>query len=110
MASLNDMNSGQFIGASRRAYDPRPAISRLVQSAENETVWDELFRELHHQGDVDTASCAAVIELARAKQQRPQLGWKLYSLVAVVEVERHRRGNPAVPESLKASYDLALRE
>ena len=36
--------------------------------------------------------------------------WNLYSLVSTIEVERHRRTNPPIPEWLKVGYDQAWHE
>lgn len=71
-------------------------------------VWDELWNELHHQGDVDVASYAAVPQLVRIADESAFRDWNFYGLVATIEVERHRKGNPAIPAWLKSDYDNAF--
>jgi len=72
-----------------------------------EWVWDELWNELHHQGDVGVASYAAVPQLVRIAQARRDFDWNLYALIATIEIERHRRNNPPLPDWLAFSYDAA---
>jgi hypothetical protein len=69
-------------------------------------VWEELWDELHHQGDVDTAAYAAVPHLVRIAATGER-DWNLYALAATIEVERHRKGNPAVPTWAVDAYSSA---
>ena len=50
-------------GGYRIPYDPRPVLSKLASGLEVDHAWDELWNELHHQGDVGEASFAAVTAL-----------------------------------------------
>ena len=47
-------------GGYKDLYDPRATISRLLSEGSNESSWDELFENLHHQGDLGEASYAAI--------------------------------------------------
>ena len=67
-------------------------------------VWKEFWNELHHQGDVGDASYAVVPVLVELLRQGSRLGWNCFALCATIEVERHRRGNPPVPDWLSAEY------
>ena len=40
----------------------------------------------------------------------PQRDWNLYGLIAMIEIERHCRGNPPVPGWLAPDYAVALEE
>jgi hypothetical protein len=66
-----------------------------------------LWEELHHQGDIGEASYAAVPHLVDIADAAPTRDWNFYGLIACIEVERHRKGNPAVPAWLQTSYDQA---
>jgi hypothetical protein len=66
--------------------------------------WEELWNELHHQGDVGEASYAAVPHLVRIQMERGALDWNLYALISTIEVERHRKTNPDIPKWLESSY------
>jgi len=101
-------NWKQMQGGYGVPYDPRPAIERLRQDPLDRGAWDELWNELHHQGDVGEASYAALPLLVDACAAGPR-DWNLYALVATIEVERHRAANPQLPQWLAAAYAEALR-
>ena len=48
------MKINQLIGGYRIPYDPSPALERL--SIDRDSAMEELWQNLYHQGDVDTAS------------------------------------------------------
>jgi hypothetical protein len=89
-------------------YDPRPAVKKLRQDPLNREIWDELWNELHHQGDVGEASYAALPLLVEACRVGPR-DWNFYGLVATIEVERRRSANPQLPDWLIDTYGAALR-
>ncbi|KRB98275.1 hypothetical protein [Duganella sp. Root198D2] len=105
MLSLEDKTWKELHGGYGIPYDASAAL-RSMQDGKD--VWDELWNELHHQGDVGVASYAAVPELVRIAGDATTRDWNFYGLVATIEVERHRKGNPAIPAWLKADYDSAL--
>ena len=93
------MSSNTLISGYREQYDPEPALSLLA--SDRETAINELWENLYHQGDVDTASYYSVPALVKAGE---------LSLVAAIEVARHNPQNPPIPEDLKESYETALVE
>jgi len=95
-------------GGYRRPYDARSALRRFA--AGDRSVWDELWEELHHQGDVGEASYAAVSEIVRvyALQSRPD--WNVYALAATIEEARHGGANPPLPTWLAADYHRAWKD
>jgi hypothetical protein len=104
MLALNDPTWREFDGGYRRPYDASIALTRM-ESGEN--VWDELWQELHHQGDVGVASYAAIPQLVRISSKRDQRDWNLYALTSTIEIERRRKINPPIPDSLSFSYHSA---
>lgn len=104
MLSLEDKKWQEISGGYRVPYDASVAL-RSIQDGIN--VWDELWEELHHQGDVDIASYASVPQLMRIASSRPSCDWNFYGLLATIEIARRRKGNPGVPVWLKADYDGA---
>ena len=84
-------------------YDASIALRHMELGA---VVWDELWENLHHQGDVDEASYAAVPQLVRIGT-RLTADWNLYALAATIEVERHRTTNPPLPDWLTTPYRAA---
>ncbi len=93
-------------GGYRLPFDPSEALSALEQG--DDGAWETLWESLHHQGDVGLASYAAVPHLARIAATASVRNWEFYALVATIEVERHRRANPPLPDWLAADYAAAL--
>lgn len=110
MIDLDDPRWKEMNGGYRLPYDPTPSLRRLDAEGDVGEVWEELWNELHHQGDVGDASYAAVVILAILKKRHPELGWNLYALVSCIEIERHRKANPPVPSWLLPDYEQAWRE
>jgi hypothetical protein len=104
MLSLEDKKWQEFHGGYRVPYDVSVALRSMQDGID---VWDELWEELHHQGDVDIASYASVPQLVRIASSGIGRDWNFYGLLATIEVARHRKGNPAVPAWLKTDYDGA---
>jgi hypothetical protein len=93
------MSKSPLISGYREQYDPEPALIRLA--SDREAAISELWENLYHQGDVDTASYYSTPALVKAGE---------LSLVAAIEVARHEPQNPPIPETLKENYDAALVE
>jgi hypothetical protein len=104
MLPFDDTRWTELKGGYKVPFDVSPVLARLECG---EDVWDELWQELHHQGDVGEASYAAVPHLVRIAGRLPSRDWNIYALVSTIEVERHRRSNPPVPNWLAESYRTA---
>jgi len=105
MLALDDPRWKQLKGGYKRAYDASLALRRLE---EGDDVWDELWKELHHQGDIGEASYAVVPHLVRIMASRPARDWNFYGLISTIEVERHRKSNPPIPDWLMLDYSAAI--
>ena len=90
--------------------DVRPLLSRLENERDTTSVWEELWNELHHQGDVGEASFAAVPHLVRIYRKRGIEDWNTFAIVAIIELARKEGKNPDVPKWLEEGYFRALRE
>jgi hypothetical protein len=77
MLSLTDPIWRELQGGYRTPYD---ASKPLAQMERGESVWDELWNELHHQGDIGVASYAAIPQLVRIAEAQRKLDWNLYAL------------------------------
>lgn len=99
----------KMLGGYNVPYDPRPTISRLASDTTNERAWDELFENLHHQGDIGEASYASVPILVETFRNKPR-PWQFYFLVAIVESERSSETNPVVPDWLGDSYKKSIQD
>jgi hypothetical protein len=104
MLSLTDPIWHELQGGYRIPYDASKALSRMESG---ESVWHELWNELYHQGDIGVASYAAVPQLVRISEAQRAVDWNLYALAATIEIERHRKSNPPLPDWLARSYEVA---
>lgn len=105
----NDARWSELRGGYRVPYDPRPALAKLEQAADATAAFKELWDELHHQGDVDTASYAAVPHLVQLHAKHGQQGDNTYSLLGCIELARRAGHNPPLPTWLGAGYEEAWR-
>ena len=103
----NHEHWSKLTDANGQLYDPRPAL-KAAEGGHAEAAYAELWDRLHHQGDLGTAAYAAVPELAGQIGRASIPDWRAYALIATVEEQRHRAGNPAVPQWLDDSYRTAI--
>src|SRR5262245_18133310 len=106
---LDDPRWDSLLGLHGRPYDVRPALRRLETRWTDRRAWDELWENLHHQGDVGEVSYGAVGNLvALAERASPSTrDWNFYGLAATIETERHRRASPVLPSWLAPLYGQA---
>jgi hypothetical protein len=106
MLALDDPRWQSYRGGYRSVYDASTALRLLVSGKATPELWQEFWKELHHQGDVDEASYAAVPWLVDFIRRSPKLNWNALALIAVIELERPK--NPKVPEELSEAYFAAI--
>jgi hypothetical protein len=58
-------------------------LQKIERREDAAAAWQELWEELHHQGDVGDASYAAVPELVRIHRSESAVDWNPYALVAI---------------------------
>jgi hypothetical protein len=104
MLPLGDPRWSELHGGYKQPYDPSVALNRL---ASGEDTWDELWENLHHQGDVGESSYATVPHLVRIASDSDSRDWQVYALLSTIEIERHRKSNPPIPDWLAAGYSAA---
>jgi hypothetical protein len=110
MFSLNDERWNHLTGGYKTPFDPRAPLAKLENQRDTTTAWQELWDELHHQGDVGDASYAAIPELIRIHRNRGITEWDIYAITAIIELARTERGNPEVPEWLREDYFRSIQE
>jgi hypothetical protein len=110
MLSLDDNRWPKLLGGYRVPFDVRPLLSKLEKAKDTEPVWEELWSELHHQGDIGEASFAAVPHLVRIYRKRGIIDWNTFAIAAVIELARKEGSNPDVPDWLKKEYFLAIKD
>jgi hypothetical protein len=107
MTGSDESRWANLLGGYRVLYDPRPALAKL-EGGDHDGAFAELWNELHHQGDVDTASYAAVPELVRVYKRKAVPDWNVYALAGTIELQRGLGDNPELPSWLEPSYREAL--
>jgi hypothetical protein len=70
--------------------------------------FDELWENLHHQGDVDLTSYYAVPELVDLIIAKNSFDWNYLGLCFIIENYRTQNNNPSLPVELEQKYFDAL--
>ena len=109
MISNSDPRWESLKGGYRVPYDPRSALGLLRSDGANTAAWQELWNELHHQGDVGEASYLALVALVVIRKTLVLPSDQLFGLASTIEVERHRNSNPPMPDWLVQDYREAWR-
>lgn len=112
MLALDDPQWQQFDGVYQIKYDASQPLKRLEAATTSEEivkVLDELWQELHHQGDIGLASCMAVPHLIRIGIQKRITGWRLLGLVATIELQRHKYAL-AIPSDYQQAYFASIQD
>jgi hypothetical protein len=106
MLPLDDPRWLEYTSGYGIPYDASAALRNLSLSTEKQPIWNELFDELHHQGDLGTASYAAVPYLLEYIKKQAKLDNNALTLIAVIELERPH--NAPIPVELSDSYFRAI--
>jgi len=83
-------------------FDPGPVVAQWKNGSRDEAV-AVLWERLHHQGDIGTASLAAVPALVEFLAAASQPDWNAYALIATIEETRVAR-DASMPAWLAAAY------
>ena len=110
MIQLNDQRWSKMNGGYRKPYNPTKVLEEIEANGNSDGAWEELWDKLHHQSDVDIASYASVPQLVRIQEKRMDLDWNFYHLICTIELERKKKGNPALPKWLEPEYMNAWKE
>jgi len=102
MLPLDDIRWKNLEGGYRVPYDASEPLRQLMNQGATPNLWEDLWNELHHQGDVGPASYASVPWLVEFIRRSAKIDWNPLAIVAVIELERP--SNPAVPDELADSY------
>jgi hypothetical protein len=110
MLELDSEKWRTFEGGYRILYDASVPLRKLEScSVPDEKIIQELWNELHHQGDVGVASYAALPVLYRIFRERNWIDFNLPAIAAIIERSREERNNPEVPDWLAPYYFESLR-
>lgn len=100
-------------GGYKIPYDASIPLKKLESATSKEqikSVFDELWNELHHQGDVGLASYLALPHLVRIAKEKDLFDWNILGICAVIEQQRHLGNNPKLPVELTDYYQNGLNQ
>lgn len=103
---LNDPRWASYQGGYRTTYDASAPLIALLEEPQGEAPWQQLWDELHHQGDVGSASYAAVPWLIEILRRSPLADWNPLALICTIELARPN--NPEITDELREGYFSAL--
>jgi hypothetical protein len=109
MLDLKDPRWAQLTGGYRRPYDARPLLAAIAKAPLSKESWAGVWDELHHQGDLGTASYAVVPHLVALFAQSPRC-WEFYAYLALVALECRSHKNPPIPAWMEQDYSEAQRQ
>ncbi|MCY3003305.1 MAG: hypothetical protein NTV21_16025 [Planctomycetota bacterium] len=109
MLSLNDERWQSLCYGYRVPFDLRPLLRQLESGDDPDSVWDKLWQELLHQGDIGEGSYAALPHIVSICRARGRVDWNVYALAGSIELARDDARNPKVPDWMREAYDESLR-
>jgi hypothetical protein len=112
MLNLDDPKWQTFEGGYRTPYDASVLLRQFENTSDPEiinSILNELWEELHHQGDVGLASYMSVPHLIRISKEKHLFDTDLLGLVTVIEIQR-QKNNPDVPKEYEEEYFNALKQ
>ncbi len=108
---LDNRTWASLEGGYRIPYNASRPLKKLRDAArqnEFEVIFSELWENLHHQGDVGTASYLAIPQLVSICISKKSLDWNFIGLCVLIEHCRLNGRNPEVPEEYQDLYFESL--
>ena len=98
------MESEQLLGAYRVPFDVNSVVSKL-SAHHNDSVWETLWENLYHQGDIGEASLYFVSIIAE-KVEKLQLlhDWNPVAMVVAIDMARTTNGFSMLPGWVSEVY------
>ena len=87
---------------------PLRQLEKANSKKETDKIYEELWNELHHQGDVELASYLAIPQLINIARQKGLFDWNILALCATIEQQRHLGKNPPLPTEYLNYYENGL--
>ena len=111
MITLDNEIWSELSGGYLSAYNPVQCLTQLYENIDANDSWKELWDELHHQGDVDQASYAAVPHILEIERRAKHFNWNGFALIAVIEQCRPKNVEPrtgAIADGYRKAWDELL--
>lgn len=111
MIDLNDNIWATLEGGYKTKFDASVPLKKMEEcSSPSKEIWETLWEELHHQGDVGIASYAVLPHLIRIYKEKRWFDHNLCMFASIIERARLQNSNPDVPEWLEKEYRQSLDE
>ena len=108
---LDDRIWASLKGGYKIPYNASQPLKKLRDTnnpKETETLFKELWDNLHHQGDVGLASYLSVPQLVSICIDKNSLDWNFIGLCVLIENCRLNEKNPPIPEEYQEQYFESL--
>nr|WKN38739.1 hypothetical protein K4G66_08485 [Tunicatimonas sp. TK19036] len=112
MRSLDDPIWQKLTGGYHTSYDASLVLKKLEafdKEKEEEPIWDEIWSELYHQGDIGTASFLSVPQLIRIYQNKGKINYQVFAFITAVELTRIKN-SLTIPDEFKHEYEKAINQ
>lgn len=109
--NLNEIKWETLEGGYKIPYNasiPMRKLQATQDSAMTAQVFNELWENLHHQGDVGLASYYSVPQLVDICIEKKSFDWNYVGLCVIIEHCRLSEHNPKLPEEFKPYYFNSL--
>lgn len=110
MRDLDDPIWKNLIGGYQIPYDASNALKKLESSnieKDEDMVWEELWQELYHQGDIGIASLLTIPQLIRIYKLKNRANYQVFAFITAVELARIK-GVISIPNEFKDEYQQAM--
>ena len=112
MRSLDDPIWKNLTGGYQIPYDASIALKKLetaLNEKDEELIWEELWQELYHQGDIGIASFLTIPQLIRIYKIKNRANYHVFGFITAVELARIN-GLLNIPTEFKEEYEKALNQ
>lgn len=112
MRSLDDPIWKNLTGGYQVPYDASTALKKLetaLDEKDEELIWEELWQELYHQGDIGTASFLAIPQLIRIYKLKNRANYQVFGFITAVELARIN-GSLNIPTEFREEYEKAINQ
>lgn len=104
---LDDIIWRKLQGGYKMVYDASRPLKKLKaadRQDEMKVIFEELWENLYHQGEVGTASYLAVPHLVEICIEKKSLDWNFIGLCVRIENARLQENNPELPDEFQDFY------
>jgi hypothetical protein len=111
--NLQDKAWQKVNGGNKTPYDASIPLQKMEKTSDPSQVaklWEELWSNLHHNGNVGIASYLALPQLVRIAKEKGMIDWNLFGLCSLIEQQRHEKNNPDLPAVFQQYYQDGLTE